>query len=155
MTTDSPVDAVAQEVLQQRYLQQDETGQVVETPDELFQRVAANLAQAETAFGGDRDTVEANFYKAMRNREWLPNSPTLMNAGTDIQQLAACFILPIEDSLVSIFETLKHAALVHQSGGGTGFAFSQLRPQGDIVQRTGGVASGPVSFMHIFDAATE
>lgn len=155
MTANPPVDEVAQEVLQRRYLQQDETGQVIETPDELFRRVATNLAQAEAAFSGDQQAVEGAFYRAMRNREWLPNSPTLMNAGTELQQLAACFVLPIEDSLASIFDTVKHTALIHQSGGGTGFAFSRLRPQGDIVQSTGGVASGPVSFMKVFDAATE
>lgn len=145
----------AETVLRRRYLRQDETGNVVETPDEMFRRVASTVAQAEAQFGGDAEAVEAQFYEMMRQLDFLPNSPTLMNAGTELQQLAACFVLPIDDSLESIFETLKQTALIHQSGGGTGFSFSALRPQGDIVKETGGVASGPVSFMHIFDAATE
>jgi ribonucleoside-diphosphate reductase alpha chain len=145
----------ARTVLRRRYLQQDENGTVVETPDEMFRRVASHLAQAEAHFGGDVDHAEQAFYETMRTLAFLPNSPTLMNAGTDLGQLAACFVLPIEDSLVSIFDTLKQTALIHQSGGGTGFSFSALRPQGDVVQETGGVASGPVSFMKIYDAATE
>ncbi len=151
----STLSSAANVVLHRRYLQQDETGTVVETPDEMFRRVAATLAEAEAHHGGDEGTVEDRFYEVMRNLDFLPNSPTLMNAGTDLHQLAACFVLPIEDSLPSIFETLKQTALIHQSGGGTGFSFSQLRPQGDVVQKTGGVASGPVSFMRVFDAATE
>ncbi|MFB6122609.1 MAG: adenosylcobalamin-dependent ribonucleoside-diphosphate reductase [Haloferacaceae archaeon] len=149
------LDEVARTILERRYLRQDETGAVVETPDELFHRVASNLARAEVAFGGDPEAVAAEFYDAMSTRRFLPNSPTLMNAGTDLQQLAACFVLPVEDSLESIFGTLKTTALVHQSGGGTGFSFSALRPRGDVVKKTGGVASGPVSFMKVFDAATE
>ncbi|MDS0279528.1 adenosylcobalamin-dependent ribonucleoside-diphosphate reductase [Halomicroarcula sp. S1AR25-4] len=151
----STLGTVAKTVLRRRYLRQDENGTVVETPDELFHRVARDVASAEEAFGGDADAVEAAFYDALSGLDFLPNSPTLMNAGTDIEQLAACFVLPIEDSLDSIFTALKQAALVHQSGGGTGFAFSNLRPQGDVVLKTGGVASGPVSFMQIFDSATE
>jgi len=147
--------AAAETILRRRYLRQDETGTVVETPDEMVRRVASALAQAEAWFGGDVEATEARFYEVMHSRDFLPNSPTLMNAGTPLSQLAACFVLPVEDSLVSIFDTLKHAALIHQSGGGTGFSFSNLRPQGDVVQETGGVASGPVSFMRIFDAATE
>ena len=149
------LDSVARTVLRRRYLRQDEDGAVVETPDGMFRRVAANLASAEARFGGDVDATEERFYEAMSALEFLPNSPTLMNAGTGLQQLAACFVLPIEDSLKSIFTTLKQTALVHQSGGGTGFSFSKLRPRGDVVRKTGGVASGPVSFVRIFDAATE
>ncbi|MEF8865695.1 MAG: adenosylcobalamin-dependent ribonucleoside-diphosphate reductase [Salinibacter sp.] len=152
MTALSPA---AQTVLRRRYLQQDENGTVAETPDEMLRRVASHLAQAESHFGGDVDRAEQAFYETMHALEFLPNSPTLMNAGTALGQLAACFVLPIEDSLVSIFDTLKQTALIHQSGGGTGFSFSALRPQGDVVQETGGVASGPVSFMKIYDAATE
>jgi len=151
------LDDVAHEVLRRRYLRQDEAGTVVETPAELFRRVAENLAEAEARFDGEAD-VEATadrFERTMRDLDFLPNSPTLMNAGTELQQLAACFVLPVEDSLVSIFDAVKHTALIHQSGGGTGFSFSALRPAGDVVRETGGVASGPVSFMRIFDAATE
>ncbi|MFB6104940.1 MAG: adenosylcobalamin-dependent ribonucleoside-diphosphate reductase [Halobacteriaceae archaeon] len=149
------LDSVARTVLRRRYLRQDEAGDVIETPDELFHRVAGNLARAEARFDGDVDATERRFYETMRALDFLPNSPTLMNAGTDLQQLAACFVLPIEDSIESIFTAVKHTALIHQSGGGTGFSFSQLRPAGDVVMKTGGVASGPVSFMTIFDTATE
>ncbi len=149
------LDTVAETVLRRRYLRRDEDGEVVETPAELFRRVAETLAQVEARFGGDVDATERAFYEAMTALEFLPNSPTLMNAGTDLQQLAACFVLPIEDSLESIFTALEQTALVHQSGGGTGFSFSNLRPEGDVVMKTDGVASGPVSFMRIFDAATE
>jgi ribonucleoside-diphosphate reductase alpha chain len=149
------LDSVARTVLRRRYLRRDETGEVVETPDELFHRVAADLASAEAAFGGDVDATEARFHEVMAERLFLPNSPTLMNAGTDLQQLAACFVLPVEDSIESIFEALSQTARIHQSGGGTGFSFSKLRPEGDVVGKTGGVASGPVSFMQIFDSATE
>ncbi|MFB6102360.1 MAG: adenosylcobalamin-dependent ribonucleoside-diphosphate reductase [Haloplanus sp.] len=152
-----PLDDVATTVLRQRYLRQDEEGAVIETPAELFRRVASHLARAETRFDGDTDadTVEEQFHEVIRDRRFLPNSPTLMNAGTELGQLAACFVLPVEDSLESIFTALKRTALIHQSGGGTGFSFSNIRPAGDVVQKTGGVASGPVSFMRIFDAATE
>lgn len=146
---------VAETVLRRRYLRQNSSGEVVESPDELFRRVAAALARVEAQFGGDVEETESRFYDLMRQFDALPNSPTLMNAGSELGQLAACFVLPIEDSLESIFETLKQTALIHQSGGGTGFSFSALRPQGDVVQETGGVASGPLSFMKIFDAATE
>jgi len=149
------LDPVAETVLHRRYLRQDESGAVIETPEELFRRVAANLAEPEAAYGGDVAETEDRFYRALTALDFLPNSPTLMNAGTEIQQLAACFVLPVEDSLESIFTALKQTALIHQSGGGTGFSFSHLRPAGDPVMRTGGVASGPVSFMKIFDAATE
>jgi len=149
------LDTVAKTVLRRRYLRRDENGNVVETPAELFRRVAETLARAEGQFGGDVEATEQEFYEAMTALEFLPNSPTLMNAGTELGQLAACFVLPVEDSLESIFTALKQPALVHQSGGGTGFSFSNLRPEGDVVKKTSGVASGPVSFMQIFDAATE
>ncbi|MFD1562643.1 adenosylcobalamin-dependent ribonucleoside-diphosphate reductase [Haloarchaeobius amylolyticus] len=149
------LDSVAETVLRRRYLRRDENGNVVETPAGMFRRVAETLAQAEGRFDGDVEATGRTFYEAMTALEFLPNSPTLMNAGTELEQLAACFVLPVEDSLESIFTALKQAALVHQSGGGTGFSFSNLRPEGDVVKKTGGVASGPVSFMRIFDAATE
>ena len=149
------LDDVARTVLEHRYLRRDASGDVVETPDELFRRVADDLARAEAAHGRDAGDAADRFEDAMTSLDFLPNSPTLMNAGTELQQLAACFVLPVEDSLADIFETLKHTALIHQSGGGTGFSFSHLRPRGDVVKKTGGVASGPVSFMRVFDAATE
>ncbi|KAF5422717.1 MAG: ribonucleoside-diphosphate reductase alpha chain [Candidatus Methanocomedens sp.] len=144
----------ALKVLKRRYLLKDEHGQVTETPEQMFRRVADYVASADELY---RDTAgsEQEFYSVMSNLEFLPNSPTLMNAGTRIKQLAACFVLPVGDSLDEIFGTLKSAAIIHQSGGGTGFSFSRLRPQGDIVGSTGGIASGPVSFMKVFDAATQ
>lgn len=145
-------------VLERRYLKKDETGRVVETPSEMFRRVAANVALAEKNYGAKKEEVKTKedlFYEMMSNLEFLPNSPTLMNAGTDMQQLSACFVLPLEDSLTSIFETLKNAALIHQTGGGTGFSFSRLRPRSDPVHSTGGVASGPIAFLKVFNAATE
>jgi len=141
-------------VLERRYLVKDETGQVIETPEEMFHRVAANLAAAEGRYGGDVAAWEDRFYRLMRSLEFLPNSPTLMNAGRPLQQLSACFVLPVGDDLGDIFATIRHQALIHQTGGGTGFAFSQLRPKNDIVMTTKGKASGPVSFMKVFDAAT-
>ncbi len=142
-------------VLGRRYLQRDDSMRIVETPDELFRRVATSVAQAESSHGATPEALANDAYALMSKLEFLPNSPTLMNAGTESQQLAACFVLPVEDSLTDIFDTLKYAALIHQSGGGTGFAFSHLRPANDIVHSTHGVASGPVSFMHVFDAATD
>src|SRR3989441_686248 len=148
----------ARRVLEKRYLKKDDKGRVIETPKELFGRVAWNLAQAERIYGADEAQVEETarrFYRIMADLEFLPNSPTLMNAGLELQLLSACFVLPVDDSLVGIFDALKQQALIHQGGGGTGFAFSRLRPKGDFVKSTMGVASGPVSFMKIFDASTQ
>lgn len=150
-----PLTEMGRLVLQRRYLQRDGDGGPIESAAEMFRRVADNVAEAERAFGGDVEAMADRAYEAMSRLEFLPNSPTLMNAGLGIQQLSACFVLPIEDSLPGIFDALKYAALIHQSGGGTGFAFSRLRPANDPVQSTHGVASGPVSFMHVFDAATD
>jgi len=140
-------------VLERRYLLRDEGGAVVEAPEALFRRVARAVAQAEPEAA--RARWAERFEARMAALELLPNSPTLMNAGRAHGQLAACFVLPVEDDLAAIFDTLKWAALIHQSGGGTGFAFSRLRPRGDVVKTTHGVASGPVSFMRVYDAATE
>jgi len=144
-------------VLERRYLLKDETGKVIETPSQMFRRVAKTIAAVDAVYDKSADikATEDKFYKIMTNLEFLPNSPTLMNAGTDIGQLSACFVLPVEDSIEKIFDALKYMALIHKSGGGTGFSFSRLRPRGDIVKSTMGVASGPVSFMKIFDTATE
>ena len=145
----------ATQVLQKRYLLKNERGEVIETPAEMFRRVARAIAKPERHYGKDVAKAEQRFYSAMVRLDFLPNSPTLMNAGTRLGQLSACFVLKVEDSLESIFEALKNMALVQQSGGGTGFSFSKLRPRGDIVRSTKGVASGPVSFIRIFDVTTD
>jgi ribonucleoside-diphosphate reductase alpha chain len=143
------------EVLKARYLLRDERENIMETPTRLFQRVAKAIAKVDKTFGENPEKTEKAFYQMMAKLEFLPNTPTLFNAGTDIGQLSACFVLPVHDSLDGIFTTVKNMALIEQTGGGVGFNFSPLRPKGDIVRSTKGVASGPVSFMRIFDTSTE
>ncbi|MEK6672739.1 MAG: adenosylcobalamin-dependent ribonucleoside-diphosphate reductase [Nitrospirota bacterium] len=145
----------ALKVLKARYLLKDKSGDVIERPEDMFRRVASTIASAEKQFGSDPLLWEDKFYELMTDLRFLPNSPALMNAGREIGQLAACFVLPVDDSIHSIFDTLRNSALILQSGGGTGFSFSRLRPKTDLVRSTGGIASGPVSFMKIYNTATE
>ncbi|MBN2111563.1 ribonucleoside-diphosphate reductase, adenosylcobalamin-dependent, partial [Candidatus Woesearchaeota archaeon] len=145
----------AKAVLEKRYLLKNAKGKIVETPEAMFRRVAKEVAKADLKYGHDSGKSEKKFLDVMMALDFLPNSPTLMNAGTSMGQLSACFVLPIEDSMESIFDALKNMALIHQSGGGVGFSFSKLRAEGSIVKTSKGIASGPVSFMKIFDVATD
>ncbi|WP_347274142.1 adenosylcobalamin-dependent ribonucleoside-diphosphate reductase [Candidatus Kuenenia sp.] len=143
--------------LEKRYLKKNVSGKIIESPEDMFRRVAKNIASVDLTYNKKADIVslEEEFYHLMTSLQFLPNSPTLMNAGRHLQQLLACFVLPVEDSIEGIFDTVKQAALIHKSGGGTGFSFSRIRPKNDIVSASCGMASGPVSFMKVFNEATE
>jgi len=145
----------ALEVLSRRYLLKDENEKIIETPPQMFNRIATAVAQVDPRYGDNQQESQKAFYEMLTRLEFIPNSPTLFNAGTKLGQLSACFVLPVEDSLEGIFGAVRNTALIEKSGGGVGFDFSRLRPKGDIVMSTKGVASGPVSFMRVFDMATE
>ena len=142
-------------VLKGRYLLKDPVGTIIETPEELFHRIAENISLAEPKYGGNSKKVEDAFYEFMTSMKFMPCSPTLMNAGAPLQQLSACFVLPVGDSIVEIFDAVKSTAIIHQTGGGTGFSFSRIRPKNDMVISTKGIASGPLSFIRVFDTATD
>src|SRR5688572_3563996 len=142
-------------VLERRYLARDAEGRVQETPERMFRRVARAIAAPDAAYGADPGPAEARFYERMAALEFLPNSPTLMNAGRELGQLAACFVVPVGDSMGEIFDAVKWAAVIQMTGGGTGFAFSRLRPSGDLVASTRKAASGPLPFMDVFNSATD